>query len=496
MNIDVKMRDPRESAEPSPAPAGGWPGDFIGRSFSKLNDYFVPTELRDDPERTRRARLVAGFGSLGLVFGAFFAIFYFFIGHYWGTGIIIVCTLAVALAPFLMLGKKSPEFAGNVLCLILTLGFTGLCLVEGGLYGHAIAWLVSVPLCAMLLTGRRASIGWVIGAFLAASSMVVLDLAGKKLHPEYDPKWNLMVFATGYLGLILFMFILGQIFEKGRARAFAKMQEALTELATLNERLVYMNKEKNVFLGIAAHDLKNPLTAIVANAELLKLLRNDPDDVGRFAGEILSASTRMRDLITDLLDANAIEEGRFTSNLQPCDVCEMVERSAHNHRLAASHKEIDIQVCASQGLRAKADPKAMMQILDNLVSNAVKYSPPKTTVYVRTFPESDNILIAVKDEGPGISDEDQKKLFGKFTRLSARPTGGESSNGLGLSIVKHLVEAMAGTIQCQAVLGLGATFTLKLPLWTEADEASQSKSDQTAVEKPTRHSRRQPNVLN
>ena len=113
-----------------------------------------------------------------------------------------------------------------------------------------------------------------------------------------------------------------------------------------------------------------------------------------------------------------------------------------------------------------------MQILDNLVSNAVKYSPPNTTVQVHTLPEKDFILVAVRDEGPGISEEDHKKMFGKFTRLSARPTGGESSTGLGLSIVKKLAEAMSGTIHCHSVLGAGATFTLRLPVWPK-DPADQ-----------------------
>jgi len=89
------------------------------------------------------------------------------------------------------------------------------------------------------------------------------------------------------------------------------------------------------------------------------------------------------------------------------------------------------------------------------------YSPPNTTIQVHTLPEAGSILVSVRDEGPGISEDDQKKLFQKFTRLSARPTGGESSTGLGLSIVKRLAEAMLGTIECHSVIGFGATFTLR-----------------------------------
>ena len=94
----------------------------------------------------------------------------------------------------------------------------------------------------------------------------------------------------------------------------------------------------------------------------------------------------------------------------------------------------------------------------------MKYSPPGTTTHVHSLPEADYILVTVRDEGPGISEADQKKLFQKYTRLSARPTGGESSTGLGLAIVKRLAEAMSGTIQCHSAPGGGSTFTLRLPV--------------------------------
>jgi len=141
-----------------------------------------------------------------------------------------------------------------------------------------------------------------------------------------------------------------------------------------------------------------------------------------------------------------------------------LERSVENNQPAATRKSIAIRLGASEGLWAKADPAATLQILDNLISNALKYSPPNTTVHLHTLPEKDHVLVSVRDEGPGISEADQKKLFQKFTRLSARPTGGESSTGLGLAIVKRLAEAMSGSIQCYSTPGTGSNFTLRLPV--------------------------------
>src|SRR5258708_23631410 len=149
-----------------------------------------------------------------------------------------------------------------------------------------------------------------------------------------------MVYTAGTLGLIVIMFFLGAIFETGRERAFAKMAAALTELATSNERLLHLNKEKNEFLGIAAHDLKNPLTAIIGSAELLPMAK-DQARVAQCARTIVSAGPLMRDLLTNLLDANAIEEGRFTSNVERLNLRELVEESVEHNRPASARKEIN-----------------------------------------------------------------------------------------------------------------------------------------------------------
>jgi signal transduction histidine kinase len=104
----------------------------------------------------------------------------------------------------------------------------------------------------------------------------------------------------------------------------------------------------------------------------------------------------------------------------------------------------------------------MVQVLENLISNAVKYSPPGKNIFVRLRQQSGAIRLEVQDEGPGLSGEDQKKLFGKFARLSAKPTGGEHSTGLGLSIVKKMVEALTGRVWCESEPGRGATFIVEL----------------------------------
>lgn len=434
----------------------------------RVVEYFTPPGIAERPEEVRRARLIIGFAILGDIFGIAFAAFYAFIGHFWGAGIVFVCCITFACIPFLLRKTGSPDRAGNLYCLVLIGGFFCLCAVEGGMHGHALAWLASAPLCALLLSSRRAANWWGGLSITAALAVVGVDLAGHPMPVLYPAEWHRVISAAGYVSLVAFMFILGIIFEKGRARAQARMQQTLGELAEANGRLTRLNEEKNEFLGIAAHDLKNPLSVVMAYSELLEIAGEPGSSSVKFAATINQESRRMRDLISNLLDLNAIESGRTNLTISQVHLNAVIRRSVDNLQAVAAKKGIAIELDAKVELHAAADLNALLQVLDNLISNAVKFSKTGTRVFVELRKNNDQAVIAVADRGPGISEADRAKLFQRFTRLTARPTGGESSNGLGLSIVKRLVEAMRGAIECQSVLGEGTTFIVTLPGCREA----------------------------
>jgi signal transduction histidine kinase len=271
-----------------------------------------------------------------------------------------------------------------------------------------------------------------------------------------------------------------------------------TELHTTNEslyqrnfELAEINREKNEILGIVAHDLKNP----VSNIRMLsKLLRNDATnlsvaEVQEFSGDIYTVAERMFELITTLLDVNAIEEGTIRFNFSVFEIASITENVVLNYRSRAQAKDITLHFEQNQSKEgterypvvAYADKNATLQVLDNLFSNAIKYSPYNRNVWIRVLsddyavlhdttpqggllaPSQDFIRIEIQDEGPGLTNEDKEKIFGKFTRLSAKPTAGEHSTGLGLSIVKKMVEGMNGKVWVESEFGKGATFILLLP---------------------------------
>ncbi len=251
-----------------------------------------------------------------------------------------------------------------------------------------------------------------------------------------------------------------------------------SEMETLNESLRELNNEKNEFLGIVAHDLKNPLSNI---SMLAKVLHEEAyslaqTEVEEFSGDIRTTSQRMFDLITNLLDVNAIENKAVRLTPIPFDLMEIAQYVASDYRGRAEAKQISMHVeIPPDNTMVFADKSSTLQILDNLVSNAIKYSPPEKRIFIRVSKHDNTVLFEVQDEGQGLTEADKQKLFGKFARLSAQPTGGEHSTGLGLSIAKKLAQAMNGDIWCESEAGKGAKFVVKLPAVSAAFDEYEEK---------------------
>ena len=437
-------------------------------------DRFVPAG--PDAEGRRRAMLFIAFSLQGVVFGLLFAGFYLAIGHVWGALIVFVCAAAMAGAPWIV-GAAGLEVAGNIYAFVLVAGFSGLTAIEGGIYGHAVAWLAVVPLCACILVGQQMGRLWCIICLLVMGVFCALEFAGVRLPRLFPHRWETTITVAGYLSLTLFMAMVGIFFERGRRHALQKLNGALDALSEANGRLNELDRERRAFLSMAAHDLRSPLNSIMGFARLLQDFAPQGDELQQDSlARIHSSGANMRDLLDRLLSVQAIEEGKLRLELVKCDLIALAGTLLENHRPAASAKSIVLvfKPCAGP-VMVEADANATIQILDNLLSNAIKFSPlgrPVTLRVLETNGSADRASVEVQDSGPGLSEEDQRKLYGKFVRLSARPTAGEASNGLGLSIVKRLAEAMGGQLACRSKLGEGAVFSLTLKkVSTATDEA-------------------------
>jgi signal transduction histidine kinase len=245
-----------------------------------------------------------------------------------------------------------------------------------------------------------------------------------------------------------------------------ELEKALKQVESLNEDLKRMNEEKNTFMALVAHDLKNPLNAIMGYAQLARGNPNmfSEEELKDMFNDIEVSARIMSELITNYLEFTTIEAGRVLLDMKQIDICKIASYAADSFRSRGSSKDIAIElITSSPDIIVLADKNALTQVLDNLVSNAVKFSPSGTTVTINIEKLDGIVRCSVIDQGPGISKEDHEKLFKKFSRLTAKPTAGESSTGLGLSITKRLTEDMNGTIRCESDEGKGAAFILEFP---------------------------------
>ncbi len=256
---------------------------------------------------------------------------------------------------------------------------------------------------------------------------------------------------------------LSVIVEKGNLVSQLAAQKELLEKQ--NAELRRLSALKNNLLGMVAHDLRNPVAIIQMMTAILRnqQLQRPPEERQRMLDDIYRQTEHMLAMLNDLLDLSQIENGTVTISPEPVAIKPLLEETINRHRLLANPKQTRIELARSIDGTVYADPLRLRQVLDNLISNAVKFSPPGSTITVSAERDGDWWKFAVSDQGPGISPDERSRLFEAFSRLSARPTGGEKSTGLGLAIARKVVMAHGGVIDVSSTPGKGATFWFTLP---------------------------------
>jgi two-component system sensor histidine kinase/response regulator len=245
-----------------------------------------------------------------------------------------------------------------------------------------------------------------------------------------------------------------------RVRTHLALKRARDELEQLAE-------DRDELLGILTHDLKNHLGGMDMSAQLLRDRTEalaDPK-LRLMAENISHSSNQMLAFVKEYL-ANASADHGLLLKTESVNLSDAATRVVQQHQEAAKRKQLMLKIVLppTNGMLVQADGAALNQVLDNLLSNAIKFSPPGKQIRLTVCPpDAGYVECQVQDEGPGFSEEDKVRMFSRYGRLSARPTGGEPSTGLGLSIVKKLVQAMHGELACESTPGNGATFAFRLP---------------------------------
>jgi signal transduction histidine kinase len=367
---------------------------------------------------------------------------------------------------------------GIIVCILVPLGFRieGLKVSQAGLLLMAIYFIVLG--IRFRMKGYRPAnyylLAW--GALVVGIIFAILESLNLAFVMKY---LNAMQIGSA-LEVMLLSFALGDrinMYKKQKEIAQEKALQAAKENERLireqniilenkveerTKKLIDLNKEKDLLLSMVAHDLRTPLHQIKSLIYLLDIPSLElTDEQEAFLIQIGDSADRMSEMIGSMLNTHALENKELDLSPKIVDVVKLVHYVANSFDFTASEKNIKITVEAQNGNHfIEVDKNYIIQILENLISNAIKFSDKGSVVRLQVHTHQKQTYIAVVDHGPGISEEDQEKMYGKFQRLSAKPTAGESSIGLGLSIVKKFVEAMNGEIHCKSKLGEGTSFTI------------------------------------
>jgi signal transduction histidine kinase len=236
-------------------------------------------------------------------------------------------------------------------------------------------------------------------------------------------------------------------------------------LAKANAELERLNALKNQFLGMAAHDLRSPLGVILTYSEFL-IDEATPALTGEqqeFLAVIHTSTDFMLKLVNDLLDVAIIESGQLHLDLEPTDLVALLRHTVGVHRVLGAKKGLTITLIENPVPVLLLDAAKIEQVINNLLGNAIKFSPPDTTITVHTLQYPTEIGVRVQDQGPGIPEHEREKLFHLFQRTSVRSTAGEKSTGLGLAIARRIIQGHGGRIEVDSQVGQGTAFTLRLP---------------------------------
>lgn len=256
--------------------------------------------------------------------------------------------------------------------------------------------------------------------------------------------------------------------------ATADLEMKAQELECALEREKELNQMQRQFVAMVSHEFRTPLAIIDSSAQRLKkdAEKDSPDAILQRADKIRGAVGRMTQLMESTLTSARLDEGVVAVNIQPCDIASIVfEICSHHQEIASKH----LITCDAYSLPAsiKADAAALEQMLTNLISNAVKYSPDNPEIHVRAYGDGSNVILQVRDQGLGIDDNDLPGMFSRFFR--AKTASGIHGTGIGLSLVKKLVELHGGTITVESKKDSGSTFTITLPI-----DGPSSQSEQAA----------------
>lgn len=243
-----------------------------------------------------------------------------------------------------------------------------------------------------------------------------------------------------------------------------EIEQQVRELKAQNQKQAQLNHEKKQLILLVSHDLKGPFNRIFALTQLLEMTGTYSDEQREYINKMYSIVGDGLNMVRNVVDVRKMEEKGLDPYPEQLNLPSVILPIIKQFNVLADKKNIKIDYKSPEKVEMTTDKNYVCRVMENLLSNALKFSEPGKQVAVTIDPNGSQVKISVADQGPGLSEQDLAGLYQKFTKLTPRPTAGESSQGLGLSIVKTLSECLGGDVACKSELEKGSTFTVTLPV--------------------------------
>lgn len=421
-------------------------------------DKFIPASAHADAEQARAHRFFVASCFITAVFAAAYFFMSVYIRGFLFAYAMVISFLVFSSLPFILRRGVPLHILDNIYILDITLVVILLIYWGGGIRISNLApWPMVVPSFAILLQGHRRALKWLFVSMAIVVFFSYFTFQGISFPIRYDMTKDPLFNMLSLLGLILIVTAIFYTSENQRLRA-------QHELKQQNIKLEIMNNEKDNFLRIVSHDLKSPALIITEFAKYI----NDPEltveEQQEYISHISSSGERMLELIRNLLDINVIESGRLNLAKKRFSLNQLVSDYREQIQLLASNNHITLKIhLPEQDIPITSDPARIEQMLDNYVSNAIKYCPDGTTIDIHVHQTSEYTEISVEDDGPGIAPAEMASLFLPFRTASSVPRTGTHSSGLGLAIVKKLADVLHVSVGVHSELGKGSVFYIRFP---------------------------------
>ncbi len=432
--------------------------------MKRVTDFFsifIPAHLLIDAEQARAHR----FFVASCFITALFAAAYFFMSLYIKGPLfadaMVVSFIVFSSLPVLLRKGVSLHILDNVYILDISLVVILLIYLGGGIRISNLApWPMVIPSFAILLQGHKRALKWLFISIAIVVFFSYFTFQGISFPVRYDMTKDPFFNMLSLLGLILIVTSIFYTSEKQRLRAQHDLEQQ-------NIKLEIMNSDKDNFLRIVSHDIKSPALIITEFAKYVNDPDLTPEEQKEYIGHISSSGERMLELIRNLLDINVIESGRLNLVKKDFSLSKLVRDYREQVSLLATNNNINLDIhLPEQDISVQSDMARVEQMIDNYVSNAIKYCPDGTVVNIYVRNTQEYVEISVEDNGPGIAADEIATLFLPFRTASSVPRSGMHSSGLGLAIVKKIADVLQVSVGVTSLPGTGSAFYIRFPKHT------------------------------